>query len=134
MPRSWFTSSAPSKNVSAMYFARRGSPGRRQASAYAPGSARRWIGMARSLCDDGSVAVIEPTVAQILAFCEEDPVERVFLEDVVPSGKGCGAFARAAAGSRARMVIGEEGAVDDLWAAAGPRIPSPREDRPGQPV
>jgi hypothetical protein len=28
-----------------MYFARRGSPGRRQASAYSPGSARMWIGM-----------------------------------------------------------------------------------------
>ena len=103
----------------------------------------------------------EPTLTQILAFCAEDPVERVFLEDVarrglgrfaalaangrltalchvganvVPSGEGCGAFAKAAAAGRARMVIGEERAVGDLWEAAEPRMPSPREDRPGQPV
>jgi ribosomal protein S18 acetylase RimI-like enzyme len=107
------------------------------------------------------MALVEPTLAQILAFCGEDPVERVFLEDVarrglgrfsalaangrltalchvganvVPSGSGCGAFARAAAASRARMLIGEERAVDELWTEAGPRMSSPREDRPGQPV
>jgi uncharacterized protein len=104
---------------------------------------------------------LEPTLRQILAFCGEDPVERVFLEDVarrglgrftalaanglltalchvganvVPSGEGCGAFARAAAAGRARMLIGEEGAVGDLWTAAAPRMPKPRQDRPGQPV
>ena len=103
----------------------------------------------------------EPTLRQILDFCADDPVERVFLEDVarrglgrfagmgengrltalchvganvVPSGRGCAAFARAAASSRARMVIGEERAVAELWAAAAARMPSPREDRPGQPV
>jgi predicted GNAT family acetyltransferase len=32
------------------------------------------------------------------------------------------------------MLIGEEGAVEDLWSAARPRMPEPREDRPGQPV
>src|SRR5205085_10279441 len=32
------------------------------------------------------------------------------------------------------MVIGEEGAVSELWAAASSRLPPPREDRPGQPV
>jgi predicted GNAT family acetyltransferase len=32
------------------------------------------------------------------------------------------------------MVIGEEGAVDELWAEAAPLLPAPREDRPGQPV
>jgi ribosomal protein S18 acetylase RimI-like enzyme len=106
-------------------------------------------------------APFEPTLHQILAFCAGDPVERVFLEDVarrglgrftalaadgqltalchvganvVPSGEGCGAFARAAASGRARMLIGEEGAVGDLWKAAEPRMPSPRQDRPGQPV
>jgi ribosomal protein S18 acetylase RimI-like enzyme len=107
-------------------------------------------------------APFEPSVEQILAFCAEDPVERVFLEDVarrglgrfsaledggrrltalchvganvVPSGAGCEAFARAATASRARMVIGEEGAVGDLWAEARERMPAPREDRPGQPV
>jgi hypothetical protein len=106
-------------------------------------------------------APFEPTLRQILAFCAEDPVERVFLEDVarrglgrftalasnglltalchvganvVPSGDGCGAFARAAAAGRARMVIGEERAVGELWTEAESRMPTPREDRPGQPV
>jgi uncharacterized protein len=107
------------------------------------------------------MGVVEPTRSQILDFCAEDPVERVFLEDVarrglgrfsalasngrltalchvganvVPSGDGCGAFARAAAASRARMMIGEERAVGELWTEAGARMPTPREDRPGQPV
>ncbi len=106
-------------------------------------------------------STFEPTLKQILGFCAEDPVERVFLEDVarrglgrfaavgrrgqltalchvganvVPSGAGCGAFARAAAAGRARMVIGEEGAVSDLWASAESLMETPREDRPGQPV
>ena len=103
----------------------------------------------------------EPELDEILAFCSEDPVERVFLEDVarrglgrfsalredgrltalchvganvVPSGTGCGAFAEAASRGRARMVIGEERAVNELWADARARMPRPREDRPGQPV
>ncbi len=103
----------------------------------------------------------EPSLRQTLAFCAEDPVERVFLEDVarrglgrfvalgengwltalchvgvnvVPSGVGCAAFGRVAASGRARMLIGEERAVDALWAAARRFMPAPREDRPGQPV
>ncbi len=96
------------------------------------------------------------------SFCAEEPVERVFLEDVarrglgrfsavagrdgalealchvganvVPSGRGCGAFAEPAARSGARMVIGEERAVSELWDAAQRRMPRPRDDRPGQPV
>jgi hypothetical protein len=102
-----------------------------------------------------------PRLAPILDFCAEDPVERVFLEDVarrglgrftaveegdrltalchvganvVPSGQGCGAFAEVTARSRARMVIGEERAVGELWDAVSSRMPAPREDRPGQPV
>ena len=102
-----------------------------------------------------------PSIAQVLAFCAEDPVERVFLEDVarrglgrfsaveeygrltalchlganvVPSGRGCGAFAEITSRSRARMLIGEQGAVSELWAAIDSRMPAPREDRPGQPV
>ncbi|MBI4172741.1 MAG: GNAT family N-acetyltransferase [Actinobacteria bacterium] len=105
--------------------------------------------------------LVEPSLSQILAFCAEDPVERVFLEDVarrglgrfsgveedgrllalchaganlVPSGRGCDAFAGAAARSRTRMIIGEQGAVSELWEAAAPRLPRPRDDRPGQPV
>jgi ribosomal protein S18 acetylase RimI-like enzyme len=103
----------------------------------------------------------EPGLDQILSFCGEDPVERVFLEDVarrglgrfsgvaregrlralchlganvVPSGERCGAFADAAIASRARMVIGEERAVGELWTAVRGRMGVPRDDRPGQPV
>jgi len=103
----------------------------------------------------------DPTTDEILAFCTEDPIERVFLEDVarrgiarfravagedglaalcyfganvVPSGRGCEAFAGEAAARATRMIIGEAGAVSDLWAAARPVMPEPREDRPGQPV
>jgi predicted GNAT family acetyltransferase len=32
------------------------------------------------------------------------------------------------------MLIGEQGAVSDLWAVAARRLPPAREDRPGQPV
>ena len=107
-------------------------------------------------------ATVTPTREQILRFCAEDPIERVFLEDVtrrglgrfsavedddgrltalchaganvVPSGRGCGAFAEAAAHGGARMLIGEEGAVGELWEAGRARLPEPRSDRPGQPV
>lgn len=105
--------------------------------------------------------LLDPGLEQILEFCAREPVERVFLEDVarrgigrfvglddggrlaalchvganvVPAGEGCAAFADAAARSRARMMIGEEQAVGELWEAAGRRMPSPRVDRPGQPV
>ena len=103
----------------------------------------------------------EPALDEILAFCAEDPIERVFLEDVarrglgrftglgeggrlvalchvgtnlVPSGSGCAAFAEVDGARRARTMIGEEHAVGDFWAAASERLPPPREDRPGQPV
>ena len=103
-----------------------------------------------------------PSLDAILRFCAEEPVERVFLEDiarrrlgrfaavagrdgrlealchiganVVPSGRGCWAFAEPASRSGARMVIGEERAVSDLWDAARRRMARPRDDRPGQPV
>ena len=105
--------------------------------------------------------LVQPRLGQILRYCDEDPVERVFLEDVarrglgrfvavpdgselralchlgvnvVPSGHGCGAFAREVARSAPRMLIGESRAVSELWDAAGSRLPRPREDRPGQPV
>lgn len=105
--------------------------------------------------------LVEPDREQILRFCDEDPIERVFLEDMarrsagrfvalanggrldalchvgvnaVPSGSGCEAFARDVARSSPRMLIGEAGAVSELWAAARSRLPRPREDRPGQPV
>jgi GNAT superfamily N-acetyltransferase len=54
--------------------------------------------------------------------------------NVVPSGKGTGAFADAVVQGHARMIIGEESAVDELWADVRRRMPSPRDDRPGQPV
>ena len=104
---------------------------------------------------------MSPTLDEILAFCAEDPIERVFLEDiarrglgrfsatldegrlralchvganVVPSGQGCAVFADATARGQARMIIGEEQAVDELWDAVRRRMPKPRDDRPGQPV
>ena len=103
----------------------------------------------------------EPRRDEILAFCAQEPVERVFLEDiarrglgrftalerdgrivslchvganVVPSGESCERFADATAKGQARMIIGEEHAVDALWEAVRARMPEPRDDRPGQPV
>jgi uncharacterized protein len=105
--------------------------------------------------------LLEPRLEQILAFCAREPVERVFLEDVarrglgrfvavaeddgltalchlganvVPAGEGCDRFARRVERARARMIIGEERAVGELWSAAQGRLGAPREDRPGQPV
>jgi uncharacterized protein len=54
--------------------------------------------------------------------------------NVVPSGSGCNAFASATARGQARMIIGEEHAVGELWADARATMPPPRDDRPGQPV
>jgi uncharacterized protein len=54
--------------------------------------------------------------------------------NIVPSGAGCAGFARVAARSTARMLIGESRAVSELWDAARASLPPAREDRPGQPV
>ena len=105
--------------------------------------------------------VKRPDLDEVLAFCAEDPIERVFLEDVarrglgrfaavrdhgrlralchlganiVPSGRGTDAFADLAARGRPRMVVGEERAVGEFWKAAASRLPPPTDDRPGQPV
>ncbi len=105
--------------------------------------------------------VKRPRLSQVLDFCAGDPIERVFLEDVarrglgrfaalresgrltsllhlganlVPSGPGCAAFADLVADSDPRMVVGEEGAVTDLWELVRDRFPQPLDDRPGQPV
>jgi uncharacterized protein len=104
---------------------------------------------------------IEPGLDEILTFCAEDPVERVFLEDVarrglgrfsafaengrltalchvganvVPSGRECGRFAGVTVRGRARMIIGDEVPVTELWNVVANRMPEPRDDRPGQPV
>jgi uncharacterized protein len=111
----------------------------------------------------GMARLVRPELDQVLGFCASDPVERVFLEDiarrglgrftaveegrggplsalchvgtnVVPSGRGCGVFAGAVMEGRARMVIGEERAVGELWEAVRDGLPRPRENRPGQPV
>jgi hypothetical protein len=105
--------------------------------------------------------LVDPDPEEILDFCAKDPIERVFLEEVarrglgrfvglaegrelvglchvgvnaVPSGYGCAAFARDVARSAPRMLIGEAGAVTELWEEARPHLPEAREDRPGQPV
>ena len=107
------------------------------------------------------VKLIEPKRDQILRFCALDPVERVFLEDVarrghgrfvaradgkelvalchmginvVPSGDGCGVFARDVVRAAPRMLIGEARAVSELWDEVRSHLPPPRQDRPGQPV
>ena len=110
----------------------------------------------------GSVSEpFEPALEQVLAFCAQDPVERVFLEEVarrrlgrftafadngaltalchvganvVPSGAECGRFADVAARGRARMIIGDERAVTELWDDMEWLMPKPRDDRHGQPV
>ncbi len=103
----------------------------------------------------------DPTREQLLRFCAEAPIERVFIEDlareglgqfaaladgerltavchvganIVPAGEGCGAFAELTRGSGARMIVSKERAVDELWRAARRLLPEPREDRPAQPV
>ena len=105
--------------------------------------------------------LVDPPLDRILEYTAAEPVERVFLEDVarrgvgrfagledagglvalchlganlVPSGRGCAAFADVAARSSARMLIGEQGAVTELWDAVQGRLAALREDRPGQPV
>ncbi len=106
--------------------------------------------------------VIEPSTDQILAFCAESPIERVFLEDVarrgqgrfvgveddgeglaalchlgtnvVPSGLGCESFVDDARRAAPRMLIGEQEAVTALWEAGRRKLGKAREDRLGQPV
>ena len=105
--------------------------------------------------------VKRPRLPQILEFCAEEPIERVFLEDVarrglgrfaalrgggrftalchlganlVPSGPGAGAFAEVVVRGEPRMLVGEESAVTELWEAARDLLPEPLDDRPGQPV
>jgi ribosomal protein S18 acetylase RimI-like enzyme len=105
--------------------------------------------------------VRRPDLTRILEFCAEDPVERVFLEDVarrglgrfcaveedrglvglchvganvVPSGRDAARFADDTAASEPRMIVGEEDAVGELWDAVRTRLPDPLDDRPGQPV
>jgi hypothetical protein len=102
-----------------------------------------------------------PDPTRILAFCAEEPVERVFLEDVarrglgrfaaleddgtfvalchvganvVPSGAGAASFGGLAVEAGPRMIVGEEHAVGELWEEARAALPEPLDDRPGQPV
>ncbi len=105
--------------------------------------------------------VASPVLEHVLAYCAEDPVERVFLEDVarrglgrfvalvegdavvalchvganlVPSGADVARLAKAAARGTPRMMVGEERAVGELWEALRSKLPRPVDDRPGQPV
>jgi GNAT superfamily N-acetyltransferase len=107
------------------------------------------------------MTVFTPDRSVLLTFCADDPIERVFLEDlvrrgggrfsaigdrdrpdavahigvnVVPSGRGCGALGARVDAATSKMLIGDEAAVGELWDAIGTRVPPPREDRPGQPV
>lgn len=105
--------------------------------------------------------IVVPDLDEILDFCARDPVERVLLEDVarrglgrfvalpgdgalsavchvganvIPAGEGCDAFAERAVNGGSRMMVGRDDAVGALWDAMRDRLPSPRADRPGQPV
>jgi len=105
--------------------------------------------------------VITPTRREVIEFCRADPIERVFLEDMVrrglgrisgvrdgrrlaalahvgvnvlPAGRGCAAFAPLIELERSRMILGDERAVTELWEGARRRLPPPRDDRPGQPL
>ena len=108
------------------------------------------------------ISLVEPSTDQILAYCAESPIERVFLEDVarrgqgrfaavenddeslralchlgtnvVPSGAGCDAFAAEAARAAPRMLIGEQGAVTELWESGRRKLGRARQDRRDQPV
>jgi ribosomal protein S18 acetylase RimI-like enzyme len=102
-----------------------------------------------------------PPPGQVLAFCAENPVERVFLEDLArrglgrflavpqdgalealchfganigPAGLDCGVFARQALASDARMIVGAESAVDELWEEVSKHLPPPQRDSPREPV
>ena len=131
-----------------MYFARSGSPGsRRPLHSRLPRlgceSARR------QLIAKIPGVLIEPTVEQILAYCAEDPIERVFLEDVARRGfaasarGGAGVSRRSAtsaptssrrlrlrgvrgqaAARGTRMIIGQEQSVTDLWGATSRSCPN----------
>ena len=79
--------------------------------------ARRGLGRFSGLRDDGG----------LVALCHVGA-------NVVPSGVSCAVFADATVRGQARMIIGEERAVDELWGEARARMPKPRDDRPGQPV
>jgi uncharacterized protein len=106
--------------------------------------------------------LVEPSTDQVLAYCADEPVERVFLEDVarrgtshfaaleredgslqalchlgtnvVPSGDGCEGFAELTSRASPRMLIGERRAVGDLWGASRRKLGRAREDRLRQPV
>jgi len=106
--------------------------------------------------------VLEPSTDQILAYCADSPIERVFLEDVarrgqgrfvgvsddngglsalchlgtnvVPSGLGCESFVDDARRAAPRMLIGEQEAVTALWESGRRKLGRAREDRLGQPV
>jgi ribosomal protein S18 acetylase RimI-like enzyme len=102
-----------------------------------------------------------PPLRQVLAFCAESPVERVFLEDLArrglgrflalsrdgsiealchfgmnlgPAGTGCGVFGRRALQSGARMIVGPESCVNELWSEMAKHLPPPHRDSPGEPV
>ena len=124
------------------------------------------------MCSDVREAASSRRSTRSSSSAPRDPVERVFLEDVarrglgrfaahraprrgctalchvganvVPSGEGCEAFADVTVRGRARMVIGEERAVDELWEAAaraaaasrgttGPGSPCTRSTTPPEP-
>lgn len=103
----------------------------------------------------------DPPLSAILDFCAQDPIERVFLEDiarrkvgrfvavstrgriealchvganVVPAGTRVARLSELARNGSPRMIVGDEQPVTELWEALSPDMPAPLDDRPGQPV
>ena len=103
----------------------------------------------------------DPPLSAVLEFCAEDPVERVFLEDiarrqvgrfvaagsrgridalchvganVVPAGSRVSRLSGLARNGNPRMMVGDERAVTELWSVLRDGLPAPLDDRPGQPV
>src|SRR5215207_1916157 len=97
----------------------------------------------------GANQLIEPGLDRVLEFCAEDPIERVYLEEVarrgpgrliatvdrgtltalchvganlVPSGRGCEVFADVAVAARPKMFIGNEQAISEAPEPGETRI------------
>ena len=67
---------------------------------------------------------VEPPLDQILGFCAEDPVERVFLEDV--ARRGLGRFAGVERGRDASWRSATPARTSCRRAAAAARSPTDR--------
>jgi len=144
-----------------MYCARSGSPGRRHGLGVVAGLCANVDWHRRNPILDDWRRAVSPALEEILAFCCGGPrgarVPRgrraawlgrfAAVEDdgrltalchvganVVPAGEDCGRSPSTALRGRARMIIGEQRSVDELWAAIRGDMPAPRRRSSGQPA